>query len=178
MLWCVCAHTLPRVPLQLNWLCVLFLFFPIGTETGPVIKQWCVQVKVKPKHRQIMRRKQPLPFLLLLCLGTRSYLFAYKAQKQGSSHKRCFKYSHFIEHTYTQGAEEKRGCAVGHLNVSGLKVQLTFLNLKSRDVDIGGGNKNKILFQSITWNYIDPSQERKPFQRCTVNCESLGDNRV
>lgn len=141
---CLCAHTIPRVPLQLNWLCVMFLFFPTGTETGPVIKRWCVQVKVKPRRRQIMRRKQPLPFLLLLCLGTGSYLIAYKAQKQDISRKHCFKYSHLIEHTYTQEAEEKRGCAVGHLNVSGLKGQLTFLNLKSRDVDVGGVNKNTI----------------------------------
>lgn len=47
-------------------------------------------------------------------------------------------------------SEEKQGCAVGHLNVSGLNVQLTFLNLKSRDVDIVGGNKNKVTFQSIS----------------------------
>lgn len=131
---CMCSHprkaTLSCVPLKLNWLCALFLFFPIGTETSPVIKLCCAQVKVKPRHRQIMRGKQPLLSLLLLCLGRGSDLIAYAEQKQGSRHKRCFKYLNFGTHTHW--VAEKQGCAGGHLNVSGAESRIDVLQLEKQ----------------------------------------------
>lgn len=169
-----------RIPLQLNWLCALFLFFPIGTETGPVIRQWCAQVKVKSRHQQMRRCEENnlfYPFLSSPACEEGPDLIVYTEQKQGSGHKRWFKYLDFWTRAraHAPGIAEKHGCAAGHLNVSGLRGKLTFFNLKYRDANSRGGNNDKIQFQSIT---LTRHKESEPFQRCTLNCKRLGDNRV